>query len=165
MSENPKKWWKLLILKKKNFKWQLRDWYPELLRVPFRLNQFVPPPFCLCFPFTGINFRGMLHHVCDVAYDENRFGPIRSCRRKGTNWLTNYMLICKRTLNQMIKLKLQIWHLFLLLWINEMAVNLYILYIFLLVSHFTFFNSKNLSHIYPICNVLESSNLEISYYK
>ena len=23
------------------------------------INQFVPPTFCLCFAFTGINFRGM----------------------------------------------------------------------------------------------------------
>ena len=30
------------------------------------INQFVPPTFCLHFAFTGINFRGMLHHVCDV---------------------------------------------------------------------------------------------------
>ena len=36
----------------------------------------------LCFTFTGINFRGMLHHVCNVAYDENMCGPIttRKCR-------------------------------------------------------------------------------------
>ena len=26
----------------------------------------VPLNFCLCFAFTGINIRGMLHHVCDV---------------------------------------------------------------------------------------------------
>ena len=30
-------------------------------------NQFVPPTFSLCFSFAGINFLGMLHHVCDVA--------------------------------------------------------------------------------------------------
>ena len=30
------------------------------------INQFVPPTFCLCFAFTGVNFRGMLHYVCDV---------------------------------------------------------------------------------------------------
>ena len=30
------------------------------------INQFEPPTFCLCFALTGINFRGMLHHVCDV---------------------------------------------------------------------------------------------------
>ena len=30
------------------------------------INQLVLPIFCLCFAFTGINFRGMLHHVCDV---------------------------------------------------------------------------------------------------
>ena len=29
------------------------------------INQFVLPTFCLCFS-TGINFRGMLHDVCDV---------------------------------------------------------------------------------------------------
>ena len=29
-------------------------------------NQLVPPSFCLCFTFAGINFRGLLHHVCDV---------------------------------------------------------------------------------------------------
>ena len=51
------------------------------------INQFVPPTFCLCFAFS-VNFRGMLHHVCDVAYDE-MFGPIRTqCR--STNW---FMLI------------------------------------------------------------------------
>ena len=36
------------------------------------INQFVPPTFC-------INFWGMLHDVCDVAYDvaydENMSGP------------------------------------------------------------------------------------------
>ena len=41
------------------------------------INQFVSPTFCLCFPFHGINFRGMLQHVCDVAYDENMCGPIK----------------------------------------------------------------------------------------
>ena len=30
------------------------------------INQLVLPIFCLCFAFTDINFRGMLHHVCDV---------------------------------------------------------------------------------------------------
>ena len=35
------------------------------------INQFVPPTFCLCLAFTGINFQGMLHHVCDVVYEEN----------------------------------------------------------------------------------------------
>ena len=34
------------------------------------VNQFMSPTFCLCFAFTGINFLGMLHHVCDVTYDE-----------------------------------------------------------------------------------------------
>ena len=35
------------------------------------MNQFVSLIFCLCFVFTGIILRGMLHHVCDEAYDEN----------------------------------------------------------------------------------------------
>ena len=29
-------------------------------------NQFVPSTFCLCFALTGINFRRILHHICDV---------------------------------------------------------------------------------------------------
>ena len=28
--------------------------------------QFVSPTFCLSFAFTSINFRGILHHVCDI---------------------------------------------------------------------------------------------------
>ena len=53
------------------------------------INQFVPPNFCLCFVFTGINFRGMLHHVFDVAYDENMFEPIRTRKCRSTYWLIN----------------------------------------------------------------------------
>ena len=49
------------------------------------INQFVLLTFCLCFCFTGINFRGMLHHVCDVVYDKNRCGPIRTRKCRGTN--------------------------------------------------------------------------------
>ena len=49
------------------------------------INQFVPQNFCLCFTFTGINFRGMLHHVCDVAYDENMCGPIRTSKWRSAN--------------------------------------------------------------------------------
>ena len=30
------------------------------------INQFVSPTFCVCFAFCGINFRGMLNHVCNV---------------------------------------------------------------------------------------------------
>ena len=30
------------------------------------INQFVPPTFCFCICFTGINSRGMLDHVYDV---------------------------------------------------------------------------------------------------
>ena len=40
------------------------------------VHQFVSPTFCLCFAFTGINFRGMFHHVSDVDYDENTFESI-----------------------------------------------------------------------------------------
>ena len=49
------------------------------------INQFVPPIFCLYFAFTAINFRGMLHHVCDVVYDENMSGPIRTRKCRSTN--------------------------------------------------------------------------------
>ena len=55
------------------------------------INQFVPPPFCLYFAFTGINFRVMFHHVCDVVYDENMSGPIRTRKWRSTNWLIIYM--------------------------------------------------------------------------
>ena len=30
------------------------------------------------FTFTGINYQGMPHHICDVPYDENMYGPIRT---------------------------------------------------------------------------------------
>ena len=56
------------------------------------INRFVPPTFCLYFAFTGINFRGMLHHVFDVAYDENVIGPIRTRKCRSTNY---YMLTIK----------------------------------------------------------------------
>ena len=55
------------------------------------INQLVLSTFCLCFSGTSINFRGMLHHVCDVAYDENMCGPIRTHKYKSTNWLINYI--------------------------------------------------------------------------
>ena len=54
------------------------------------INQFVPPTFfCLYFAFTGINFSGMLHHVCDVAYGENMSGPVRTRKFWSANWLIN----------------------------------------------------------------------------
>ena len=56
------------------------------------INQIVSPTFCLCFASTGINFRGMLHHVCDAAYDENVSGLIRTRICRSTNRLINYML-------------------------------------------------------------------------
>ena len=49
------------------------------------INQFVPQNFGLCFVFTSINFRGMLHRVCDVAYDENMCRPIRTRKCRSTN--------------------------------------------------------------------------------
>ena len=36
------------------------------------INQFVPPTFCLSFAFTGVNFQGILHHVCDVPMTKTR---------------------------------------------------------------------------------------------
>ena len=53
------------------------------------INQFVPPPtFCLCFPFTGINFRGILNRV---IYDKNMCGLIRTPKCRSINWSINYM--------------------------------------------------------------------------
>ena len=49
------------------------------------INRSVPPTFCLYFAFTGINFRGKLHYVCDVAYDKNMSGPIRTRKCRSTN--------------------------------------------------------------------------------
>ena len=57
------------------------------------INQFVPPTFCPCFVFTGINFWDMLHHVCDVTYEENMCGPIKARKCRSTNWLMDYMTI------------------------------------------------------------------------
>ena len=34
----------------------------------------------------------MLHHLCDMAYDENMWGLIRTRKCRSTNWLINYML-------------------------------------------------------------------------
>ena len=50
------------------------------------INQFVLRTSCLCFSFTGIKFRGMLHHVCDAANDENRCKKklIGTCKRRST---------------------------------------------------------------------------------
>ena len=49
------------------------------------INQFVPSTFCFYFAFTGINVRGKLHHVCDVAYNKNMSGPIRTRKCRSTN--------------------------------------------------------------------------------
>ena len=65
------------------------EWITDL-RLSVLINQFVAPIFCLCFASTGINFRGMLHHVYDVAYDKNMCGPIRTRKCRSTNWLSNY---------------------------------------------------------------------------
>ena len=65
-------------------KWALMI-FEENILVSVLINQFVPPTFRLCFVFTGINFRGMLHHVCDVAYDENMCGPIKTRKFRSAN--------------------------------------------------------------------------------
>ena len=57
------------------------------------INQIAFLNFCLCFCYTGINLRGMLHHVCDVAYDKNRCGSIRTCTCRDTSSLINYMAL------------------------------------------------------------------------
>ena len=49
------------------------------------ISQFVPPTFYLCFAFTDVNIQGMLHHVCDVVYDENMCVAIRTRKRRNTN--------------------------------------------------------------------------------
>ena len=54
------------------------------------ISQFVLPTLFLHFYFTGINFRGMLNHVCDVAYDQNRCRPIRNSKCMGTNSYLSY---------------------------------------------------------------------------
>ena len=43
-------------------------------RTRFVVGSICARNFWLCFSFTGINLQGMLYHVCDVAYDENRCG-------------------------------------------------------------------------------------------
>ena len=48
-------------------------------------NHFVHPTFCLCFDFTGLNFRGMLDHVCDLAYDKKLCKPIGTRKCRSTN--------------------------------------------------------------------------------
>ena len=71
------------------------------------INQFVTPTFCLCFAFTGINFRGRLHHICDTAYDENMCGPTRTRKCRSTNdsnVIRNHNHVGrKRTLNHLAK--------------------------------------------------------------
>ena len=53
--------------------------------------QFVLPTFYLCFSFTDTNFQDMtLHHICDVAYDENRCGPNRTRKCRSTNVAFTY---------------------------------------------------------------------------
>ena len=56
------------------------------------INQFVLPTFCLCFSFTGINIRGMLHHVYGLSMTKAGYRPIRTRTCRGTNWLINYIL-------------------------------------------------------------------------
>ena len=49
------------------------------------IKQFVPGISYLLFVFTDINFRGILHHVCDVAYDKKMSGPIRTRKSRSPN--------------------------------------------------------------------------------
>ena len=81
-------WSKLTIKIPEQQHWRRSNVFMTVL-----INQFVLPIFCLCFAFTGINFRGMLHHVCDVAYDKNMFGPIKTRKCRSTSWLINYELL------------------------------------------------------------------------
>ena len=37
----------------------------------------------------------MLRHVCDVAYNKNMCGPIRTCKYRSTNWLITICLVLK----------------------------------------------------------------------
>ena len=48
------------------------------------VNPFVPQRF-VCFSFTGINFRGILHRASDVSRDENRCELIRTRKCRVTN--------------------------------------------------------------------------------
>ena len=66
-------------------------WSRKRNRKSVLINQFVLSAFCLCFTFTGINFRGMLHHVCDVAFDKNMCGPIKNRKCRSTNILIIYV--------------------------------------------------------------------------
>ena len=72
------------------------------------IYQFVSPTFCFCFTFTDINFRGMLHHVCDVAYDKNMCGPIKISKCSSTNWLILYMIWFVNAFFPMLPLTFQI---------------------------------------------------------
>ena len=49
------------------------------------INQFVPQTYCFCFTLTDINFGGTLHHVCDMAYDQNKREPIRAYKYRRAN--------------------------------------------------------------------------------
>ena len=45
----------------------------------------------------------MLHHICDVVYDENMCESIRTCKCSSTIWLINYILdASKNRLNNKI---------------------------------------------------------------
>ena len=50
------------------------------------------PQLLARFVSTAINFRAILHHVCDVVYDGNMCGAIRTGKCCGTNWIINFML-------------------------------------------------------------------------
>ena len=54
----------------------------------------------------------MLHHVCDVAYDEKMSGPIKTRKCRSTNWLINYMYTWITLLNglfSVVRVHLELW--------------------------------------------------------
>ena len=81
--------------------WYKEDWknigkilwlfFHNIAYISVLINRFVLPIFYLCSSIPGINFRGMLHQVYDVVYEENKCGPIRASRYRGKNWLINCM--------------------------------------------------------------------------
>ena len=65
-----------------------------ILSLSVLINQFVPPTFFLCFTFTGINFRVMLHHVCDLPLtktyaDQSEIVNVRAQIDKSTLFLVD----------------------------------------------------------------------------
>ena len=96
-------WSKLTIKIPEQQHWRRSNVFMTVL-----INQFVLPTFCLCFAFTGINSRGMLHYVFDVAYDENMCESIRISKCSSINWLIYYMIWFVNPFSPMLPLTFQI---------------------------------------------------------